>query len=78
MYNYDKMAKPYYWTDYCLELLIDLYQERPSLYNTKHPDYFNREKRNKALSDMAKLIGTTGNLKTLSFNPAKFLVKWSA
>ena len=64
------MAKPYNynWTDEKLELCIDLYQVRPYLYNTKHSEYFNRDKRNKALSDMAKEIGTTGNNTSFSYS----------
>ena len=56
------MTKAYHWTDDRLEFLIDLYKEGPYLYNTKHAEYFNRDMRNKALSDMAKEIGTTGTV----------------
>ena len=55
------MAKPFYWSDDKLGTLIDMYQERIYLYNTKHKDYFNRDIRNKAFSEIAKEHGTTGN-----------------
>ena len=55
------MAKPFYWTHNKLGTLIDMYQERINFYNTKHKDYFNRDIRNKAFSEIAKEHGTTGN-----------------
>ena len=56
------MSKTCYWSDEKLETLVDMFQERTNLYNVKHKEYFNRDKRNKAHSDMAKELGTTGLL----------------
>ena len=56
------MSKTCYWSDEKLETLVDMFQERTYLYNVKQKEYFNRDKRNKAHSDMAKELGTTGLL----------------
>ena len=48
------------WTEVVVTELIDLFQERPCLYNTKSPNYFNRDRRNKALDEISKTLGTTG------------------
>ena len=40
--------------------LINLYEERPCLYNTKCTDYHNRDHRRKSLEEIANKIGTTG------------------
>ena len=56
------MSKTCYWSDEKLETLVDMFQERTYLYNVKQKEYFNRDKRNKAHSDMAKELGITGLL----------------
>lgn len=53
------------WKDERVAELIDLYQDRPCLYNVKSKDYFNRDLRKKALEEIAKAIGTTGKWKCL-------------
>ena len=40
--------------------LIDLFEERPCLFDTKHKDYFNRDLRSKALDQISKEIGFPG------------------
>ena len=48
------------WTIEKTAELIDLYQEKPCLYNTKHKNYFNRDHRAKALSEISEVIGLEG------------------
>ena len=48
------------WTDEKTERLIMLLEERPCLYNTKLKEYFNRDKRKKALEDIATTLGVSG------------------
>ena len=45
-----------------VQALISLYEERPCLYDIKSKDYFNRDKRNKALQEVAESLGTTGEI----------------
>ena len=47
------------WTTETVSDLIDLFEERPCLYNTKHKDYFNRDLRSKAL-EISREIGFPG------------------
>ena len=42
--------------------LIDLFEERPCLFDTKHKDYFIRDLRSKALEQVSKEIGFPGNV----------------
>ena len=42
----------YTWTHDKLVEFNDLYKERPCLYSTKHKNYFNRDTRSKALSEI--------------------------
>ena len=46
------------WTE---AVVSELIQERPCLYNTKSPNYFNRDRKNKALDEISKTLGTTGD-----------------
>ena len=48
------------WNYENVEQLIELYEQRPCLYDTKSKDYFNRDVRNVALQDIAKILNTTG------------------
>ena len=45
------------WNYDNIEKLIELYEQRPCLYDTKSKDHFNR---NVALQDIAKVLNTTG------------------
>ena len=45
------------WTP---EKISELNEEKPCLYNTKHKDYFNRDLRGKALSEISEVIGLEG------------------
>ena len=40
--------------------LLDLYEERPCLYNTLHKDYHNRDLRSKALKELSVACGFPG------------------
>ena len=42
--------------------LLDLYEERPCLYNTQHKDYHNRDLRSKALKELSAACGFPGKL----------------
>ena len=48
------------WTNVKIEELIDLYVARPSLYNTKMKEYFNRDLRGKAIEDIATALQVPG------------------
>ena len=50
------------WTEERIEELIVLFEDRPCLYNTKLKDYFNRDKKKKALDEIAAALGATGKL----------------
>lgn len=52
----------YRWTEERVEELISLFEERPCLYNTKAKDYFNRDKKKKALDEIAAVLGATSKL----------------
>ena len=53
-----KMEKK--WTTEDVNLLITLYEERPVLYNTKSKDYFNKDMRSKALTEISQTLDTPG------------------
>ena len=53
-----KMEKK--WTTEDVNFLIMLYEEMPVLYNTKSKDYFNRDMRTKALTEISQTLDTTG------------------
>ncbi len=48
------------WTADAVGRLIDAIQERPCLYNTKLKDYFNRDKRSKAFSEISEIVDFPG------------------
>ena len=48
------------WTIERVSELIDLWEDRPCLYNTKHTTYFNRDLRSKSLSAIAAAIDLEG------------------
>ena len=50
------------WRSETVAQLIDLYEERPCLYHTKHKDYDNRDVRSKALSQMTDILGISGKI----------------
>lgn len=50
------------WSTDRVSSLIDLYEERPCLYNTKHKDYFNRDTRSKSLLEISEVIGLEGKI----------------
>ena len=50
------------WTNEAVTELIDLYEERPCLYDTKHKDYYNRDLRGRALSEIADKTGFSGKM----------------
>ena len=56
------MAVEFRWTDEKVEELITLFEEKPCLFNTKLKDYFNRDKKKKALEEIATALGVTGKL----------------
>ena len=60
------LERPFYWSDEKQQVLIDIFQEKAYLYNTKHKDYFNRDIRNKVLNEMATEFGTTGTQRQFS------------
>ena len=51
------------WTYENIEQLIELYEQRPCLYDTRSKDYFNQDVRNDAIQDIAKVLNTTGKKK---------------
>ena len=48
------------WNDERVDLLISLLEERPCLYNTKLKSYSNRDKKKKALEEIATALSMTG------------------
>lgn len=40
--------------------LIDLHEDQPCLFNSKHKKYFNRDRRSKALSEIAAALDFPG------------------
>ena len=58
-----KMASSSLWTADAISELISHYQERPCLYDTKIKDYFDRDKRSKALAEIAELLKVNGKYK---------------
>ena len=50
------------WSEEVVEELISLYEARPCLYDIKSKEYFNRNKRNKALQEIGEALGTTGKM----------------
>ena len=48
------------WTAELIDRLIELYQERPCLYNTKMKEYHDRDMRKKALEEIATAIEVPG------------------
>lgn len=48
------------WTIELTDRLIELYEQRPCLYNTTIKDYFNRDIRSKALAEIVTDLGSTG------------------
>ena len=53
---YLKMAA---WMEERTDELIMMYEDRP-FYNTKSSDYFNRDRRRKALDEIGAALGITG------------------
>ena len=47
------------WNYDNVEQLIELYEQRPCLYDTKLKEYHNRDVKNVALQDIAKVLNTT-------------------
>ena len=41
------------WTQENIAVLLDLYDEKPCLYNTMHKDYHNRDMRRSALAELS-------------------------
>ena len=66
------------WTTETVSDLIDLFEERPCLYNTKHKDYFNRDLRSIALEEISREIGFPGEYRTCSIIRPPFLHRSSA
>lgn len=50
------------WTVDLVERLIDLYESYPCLYNVKDKEYHDRDKRSKALAEIAGVLEVTGKL----------------
>ena len=59
-------SNTYTWTAEKIFELIDLYEERLCLYDTKHKDYFNRDLRGKALAEIATAVEFPGKRFTFS------------
>ena len=58
-----KMANSSYsWSTEKINRLIDLFEERPSLYDIKSKNYFNRDARSKALAEIAETLDIPGNI----------------
>ena len=55
--------------------LIEFYEARPLLYDVKHNDYHNRDKRSKALDEISKGLGISGEIKIL-VNLSSLAVFW--
>ena len=54
------MAGSFHWTEEKTAELIDLYQERPCLYNTKLKEYHNRDLRKRSIEEMAAALDASG------------------
>ena len=48
------------WTQSKVNKLISCYEEHPCLYDTTLKEYFNRDKRSKALQEIATALGYSG------------------
>ena len=56
------------WSTERVEHLIDLYEARSCLYDTKSKEYFNRDKRTKALQEISDTLNVPG-LSDLMYMP---------
>ena len=55
-------AKQCAWTNEKIAELIDVFETKPCLYNTKHIEYHNRDLRRKALSEISEMMGFSGKV----------------
>ena len=62
------------WTEERIDNLIMLLDERPCLYNTKSKDYFNRDRKKKALDEIAAVLDITG--KRSFFHTYSYYISW--
>ena len=56
------------WSTERVERLIELYEARSCLYDTKSKEYFNRDKRTKALQEISDALNVPG-LSDLMYMP---------
>ena len=50
------------WSTESISKLIELYEQRPCLYNTTLKAYFNRDLRSKAMAEMTAALKASGKL----------------
>ena len=55
-----KWVNKFNWSDGSTELLIDLWQSKPILFDVKHPEYHKRDKKEKAISEIRKCMEDSG------------------
>jgi hypothetical protein len=68
-------SPPFLWRDALTEKLIDLFRESGCLYDTKNPDYHNKDLKRMVLERIADEIGTS--CKFLSYKATKPVVSKS-
>ena len=62
------------WTEERIDNLVTLLDERPCLYNTKSKDDFNRDRKKKALDEIAAVLDITG--KRSFFHTCSYYISW--
>ena len=55
-----KRVNKFNWSDGSTELLIDLWQSKPILFDAKHPEYHKRGKKEKTISEIRKCMEYSG------------------
>lgn len=58
-------SPPFLWRDSLTERLIDLFRESGCLYDTKNPDYHNKDLKRIVLERIAEEMGTNCKLHSL-------------
>ena len=59
-------SPPFLWRDFMTEKLIELFRDSGCLYDTKNPDYHNKDIKRVVLERIADEIGTSCKLEAYS------------
>jgi hypothetical protein len=61
------------WPDATTAKIIEMWRDRPLLYDVSHPNYLNRDKKHKALSEIALEVKITGNYYMINMSKVSLL-----